>query len=243
MATSGNPSLRIDWFDGSVIEDAKPSGSATYFDEDQVPDANEKSTQAEKKPIGFKKLLDISLMEPDKMTLEVSYRPGFWTLFDQSDLKGDFIVLIVKILDSILKTIKFDEGNSKMRKQLETRFLHSNFLDKLTVFLSTLPKVKIVEKRLNIHLWNDVEAFFFGVVSLCEGLTHFCAKENTYIKMKIDELLKVLVINALGVSEKHFEKISEELFEMILKLENEIDASMTLVCIKWENQFSKRCNM
>lgn len=229
----GKPSLRIDWFDGSVIEDSKPR-SAAFLDENEQPPGSEiekEPVQIEKKPIGYKRLLDISLMEPDKLALEVSYRPGFWNLLDQTELKGDFIVLIVKVLDSIFKTIRLDGANSKMIKLLETRFLPSDFLEKLSDYVKTLPDVKIVEKRMNSQLWDDIETVFSTVVSLCDGIAHFHGKKTKDVFESLDKLLKVLCMSAIGVAQEHSERIGEELFERISKLESEIDIEEISVCL------------
>ncbi|XP_075977496.1 NFX1-type zinc finger-containing protein 1-like [Anticarsia gemmatalis] len=221
MSESNKASLRIDWFDGTLIEDARANTSTSEFaDEDQPePKKPDKPQYTEKKPIGFKRLLDISLLKPPILNLEVSHRPGFWNLLDEKELKGDFIVLIVKILASIYKCLEPGE-NSKIVKMLRSRFQNSNFLENLKSYLDELPIVRIVEKRLNSHLWDDAESFFNNVTDLCEGIINFEGANEEFMKELLD-LLEVTEVSAIGVKEEHTERFSDELFERIeaLKLE------------------------
>ncbi|CAH0585889.1 unnamed protein product [Chrysodeixis includens] len=215
-------SLRIDWFDGTLIEDARPNSSAAtseFADEEPPePKATPRPPYTEKKPIGFKRLLDISTLNPPILNLEVSHRPGFWNLLDEEELKGDFIVLIVRILANVYKTLEPGE-NSKIVKLLRTRFQNSNFLVNIKNYLDELPSVRIVEKRLNSQLWDDAEAFYVNILSLCEGIMNFESDNVEFIKEVLD-LLELTEVSAIGVREEHTERFSNDLFVKIEDLKS-----------------------
>ncbi|KAJ8731576.1 hypothetical protein PYW07_004740 [Mythimna separata] len=219
MSDGNKASLRIDWFDGTLIEDARPntSGTSEFADEDQPePKPETKPQFTEKKPIGFKRLLDISTLQPPILNLEVSHRPGFWNLLDEDELKGDFIVLIVRILANVYKTLEPGE-NSKIVKLLRTRFQNSNFMVIIKNFLDELPSVRIVEKRLNSQLWDDAEGFFVSILNLCEGIINF-ERDNLEFMKEILDLLEITEVSAFGVREEHTERFSNELFVRIEQL-------------------------
>lgn len=221
MGDCNKASLRIDWFDGTLIEDARPNTSANseFADEEQPePKPETKPQFTEKKPIGFKRLLDISTLQPPILNLEVSHRPGFWNLLDEDELKGDFIVLIVKILANVYKTLEPGE-NSKIVKLLRTRFQNSNFLVNIKNYLDELPSVRIVEKRLNLQLWDDAEAFYANILNLCEGIINF-ERDNLEFMKDVLDLLEITEVSAFGVREEHTERFSNDLFVRIENLKN-----------------------
>lgn len=217
MGDGNKASLRIDWFDGTLIEESRSNTSAAtseFADEEQpepIPAA--KPQLIEKKPIGFKRLLDISTLQPPILNLEVSHRPGFWNLLDENELKGDFIVLIVKILANVYKTLEPGE-NSKIVKLLRTRFQNSNFLVNIKNYLDELPSVRIIEKRLNSQLWDDAEAFYVNILDLCEGIINF-DRDNMEFMKEILDLLEITEVSAIGVREEHTERFSNDLFVKI----------------------------
>ena len=221
MSEGNKASLRIDWFDGTLIEDARSNTSAAsqFADEDQPESKPEPKPQfTEKKPIGFKRLLDISTLQPPILNLEVAHRPGFWNLLDEDELKGDFIVLIVRILANVYKTLEPGE-NSKIVKLLRSRFQNSKFLVNIKNFLDELPSVRIVEKRLNSQLWDDAEGFFVSILNLCEGIINF-ERDNLEFMKEILDLLEITEVSAFGVREEHTERFSNELFVKIEQLKN-----------------------
>lgn len=243
MGESSKASLRIDWFDGTLVEDVRPNTSSTtdFADEEQLEHKKSGKPQyTEKKPIGFKRLHDISLLQPPILNLEVAHRPGFWNLFDEKELKGDYIVLIVKILANIYKTLEPGE-NSKLVKMLKTRFQNSNFLVHLKNYLDELPSVRISEKKLNFHLWDDPESFFVHLTNLCEGLLYFDSKNEEFIKEILD-LLEITEVSAIGVCEEHTERFSDNLFLKIetLKLEA-MSLLKTQVSFLFHLQYYNKC--
>lgn len=223
MSEGAKPSLRIDWFDGTLFEDASQNTSSTtalFADEDQ-PEQQlpPKPPFSEKKPIGFKRLLEFSTLKPPILTLEIAYRPGFWNLLD-GELKDDFIVLIVKILAAIYKSLVPGE-KSKITSMLKTRFEKSNFLDLLREYLIGLPNVRIAEKCMNMHLWNDVQLFYTEVYTMCEGIFNYGSNSTEYLK-NIYDLLEILETSAIGVKEEHTETISDNFLEQIQELKFKI---------------------
>lgn len=219
MGDGNKSSLRIDWFDGTLIEEARPNTSTTSaFDDEEQPEPKPepKPQFTEKKPIGYKRLLDISTLQPPILNLEVSHRPGFWNLLDEEELKGDFIVLIVRVLANVYKTLEPNES-SKIVKLLRTRFQNSKFLVNIKNYLDELPSVRIVEKRLNSLLWDDPEAFYFTVLDLCEGIINFERENLEFIKDILD-LLEITEVSVFGVREEHTERFSNELFARIEQL-------------------------
>lgn len=223
MSDVNKTSLRIDWFDGTLIEDNRSNtgaGASAFADEEPPePPPSANPQYKEKKPIGFKRLLDISMLQPPLLTLEVAHRPGFWNLFD-SELKGDFIVLIVKVLANIYKTLEPGE-KSRIANLLKTKFEKSSFLDILKEFLTDLPQVKIVEKRMNSQLWDDAESFYVNVVSLCEGIVDFGENTPEFLNV-IYDLLEVTETSAVGVREEHSETFSNDLFVRIHQSQSKI---------------------
>lgn len=226
MGESSKRSTRIDWFDGTIVTDTR--AGTDFADEDQ-PGAETASKYTEKKPIGFKRLLDMSLLKPPVLTLEISHRPGFWNLFEQDDLKGDFIVLIMRILANVYKDIEPND-KSKTATLLKTRVLKSSFLDKLKKYLIDLPSVRVVEKKMNAQLWDDVEGFYILVLELCKGINRFAGNSTDYNDV-LHDLLEALEVSALGVREEHSERFSSDLFEGInsLKLDT-VDEDDNWVC-------------
>lgn len=224
MADGTKPSLRIDWFDGTVIEETRPNTSscATEFADEDSPATKPVSnpTYIEKKPIGFKRLLDISLLKPPILTLEIAHRPGFWNLLEVEEMKGDFIVLIVKILSSIYKSLEPGE-TSKIVTMLQTKFERSNFLELLKRYLISLPMVRVVEKRMNSYAWNDIQTFYFDILALCEGIFEFGGNSTEFLK-NIYDLLELTETSALGVREEHMEIFNESLFEQIVQLKEKL---------------------
>lgn len=212
MGESSKRSTRIDWFDGTIVEDTR--AGSDFADEEQPGETASKYT--EKKPIGFKRLLDMSLLKPPVLTLEISHRPGFWNLFDQDDLKGDIIVLIMRILANVYKEIEQND-KSKIAILLKTRVLKSSFLEKLKKYLIDMPSARIVDKKLNIQLWDDVEGFYFLVLELCKGINRFGGNSTDYNDV-LHDLLEALEVSALGVRDEHSERFSSELFEKINSL-------------------------
>ncbi|XP_049872952.1 NFX1-type zinc finger-containing protein 1-like [Pectinophora gossypiella] len=223
MGDASKPSLRIDWFDGTLIEESRAntaSGGSGFDDEEQPePQLPPKPQYSEKKPIGFKRLLDLSLLQPPILTLEIAHRPGFWNLLD-SQLKGDFIVLIVKILANIYKSLEPGE-KSKIVTMLKSRFETSNFLEVLKEYLIGLPSVRVVEKRINSHLWDDAQAFYSNILDLCEGILNFGGNSIEYLQ-NIYDLLEITETSALGVREEHTETFDESLFVQIVELKSKI---------------------
>lgn len=223
-------SLRIDWFDGTLIEDARQATSSTQFDDEDKPETQTKLTpkDVEKKPIGFKRLMDLSYLKPPILNLEISHRPGFWHLLD-IDLKGDFIVLIIKTLSNIYGSLE-SEDKSKIVLLLRTRFLKSVFIKNLKTYLKQLPNVRIVEKKMNMQLWDDVESFYLNIFMLCEGMFKFHIKENEVL-FEILELLEITETSAVGVREEHTETIRDSFFIKINQLKNDITMKISQVII------------
>lgn len=219
MGESSKRSTRIDWFDGTIVEDT--TAGSDFADEDQ-PGAEVNSKYTEKKPIGFKRLLEMSLLKPPVLTLEISHRPGFWNLFDQDDLKGDFIVLIMRILANVYKEIEPND-KSKIGTLLKTRVLKSSFLEKLKKFLIDLPSVRIVEKKLSSQLWDDVEGFYMLVLELCKGIKRQFGGSNTDYNDVLYDLLEALQESAMGVNQKHSERYSSYLKDGIHSLMLELE--------------------
>ncbi|XP_013183232.1 NFX1-type zinc finger-containing protein 1 [Amyelois transitella] len=229
MGEINKPSLRIDWFDGTLIEDTRPNTDINPFADEELqpdPQPTQRPQTTEKKPIGFKRLQDISTMKPPALTLEVSHRPGFWNLLD-IELKGDFIVLIVKVLANIYKSLEPNE-QSRIASQLKTRLEKSIFINSLKEYVAGLPAVRLSEKKSNFQLWNDVELFFSDLIALCEGIVNFGSHSIDFMK-EIYELLEISDTSAVGVIEKHKETISSDIFSRI------DEAKLTLSKIISEN--------
>ncbi|CAH2265116.1 jg9273 [Pararge aegeria aegeria] len=234
-------SIRIDWFDGTVIEESRPSTSQ-FDEEDKEQQPLRKLQESEKKPIGFKRLLDLSLLNPPILNLELSNRPGFWLLLN-TELKGDFIILLVKIMGYLYKSIDSNE-KSKIGFLLRTKFEKSDFLIKLKNYLCGLPKVKIVEKRMNMQLWDDVESNYFNVLNFCESIFCYGGHTKEFLRNLYD-IVEMAEISAIGVQEEHMEAISEIFYEKMHKLRSEILKSINNNFEEetfTENSFSKDPN-
>lgn len=223
MDEQGKP-FRIDWFDGTVTENTRPITSK-YFDEEgstskQIPEQAPKTQQTEKKPIGFKRLLELSNLSQPLLNLELSNRPGFWLLFKE-DLKGDFIVLLVKVMKKVYQSLD-PYDTSKIVYLVKNEFEKSNFLSKLKEYLIDIPKERTVNKPRNAYLWDDVEDFFFSVIDLCTAIVNLGNISNEYLN-KIYDTLEVAETSAIAVQEEQMEPIKpkfyEELHELKMKLE------------------------
>lgn len=244
MSDGGKPSLRIDWFDGTLIEDTLQNTSSNtgfFADEDQSTEPQQLPSKLpfiERKPIGFKRLLEFSTLKPPILTLEIAHRPGFWNLFD-GELKNDFIVLIVKILATIYKSLVPGE-KSKITSMLKTRFEKSNFLEILREYLIGLPSVRITEKCMNMHLWNDVQLFYSEVYSLCEGILNYDGSSVDYWK-NIYDLLEILETSAIGVKEEHTETFSDNFFVQTQEFKSRIIKLLNKVSLLYllKNNFFK----
>ncbi|CAK1556451.1 unnamed protein product [Leptosia nina] len=217
-------SLRIDWFDGTVIEETRPSASQFNDEETENLQVAQKPQESERKPIGFKRLLDISFMKPPSLNIELANRPGFWLLF-KNDLKEDYIVLILKVLSALYKSL--DRGEkSKISTLLESKFMHSNYLTQLKEYLQRLPSVRIVEKRLNMQFWDDVETFYFNVYEFCYGIFVYQNESKEFLNELLD-LVTTAEISAIGVQEEHSERIGESFYSKIQQLKEQISSSIS----------------
>ncbi|XP_047533549.1 NFX1-type zinc finger-containing protein 1-like [Vanessa atalanta] len=221
--SENSKSLRIDWFDGTVIEETRPNTSQFSEEESTEPKPLPKLQDIEKKPIGFKRLNDISFLNPPLLNLELSNRPGFWLLLN-GELKGDFIVLLVKIFGSVYKSLETND-KSKIVVLLRNKFEKSDFLVKLTEYLKVLPQVKTVDKRMNTKLWDDVESFYFSVVDFCESIFLFGGHTKEYLKL-LYEVLETTELSAIGVQEEHMEPINEKFYEKLLQLKTALQVSI-----------------
>ncbi|CAH0715751.1 unnamed protein product, partial [Brenthis ino] len=205
-------SLRIDWFDGSVTQETRPNHSQYLNEEISKPKPQSTLRETEKKPIGFKRLLDLSLLKPPILNLELSNRRGFWYLFN-GNLKGDFIVLLVKIISSVYKSLEPND-TSKITTLLIYKFQKSNFLFQLKDYLNTIPKVKTVDKRMNMQLWDDVESFYFLVLDLCVAIFKSGLAPKIYLEQLYD-ILEVAEVSAIKVQENHMEPIREKFYQQL----------------------------
>ncbi|CAH2096457.1 unnamed protein product [Euphydryas editha] len=221
--SENSKSLRIDWFDGTVIEETRPTTS--QFSEENVAEIkpSPRLQEVEKKPIGFKRLHDISFLNPPILNLELANRPGFWLLFNV-ELKGDFIVLLVKILGTLYKSLETNE-KTKIVFQLRNKFEKSDFLVQLKEYLKGLPNVKTVNKRINTKFWDDVEAFYFSVIEFCESIFLFGGHSKEYLN-ELYELVEIAELSAIEVQKEHMEPINERLYEKILYLKIEMQTSI-----------------
>lgn len=218
MADKHKTTLRIDWFDGTIIEDTTPTEAPSAFEDEDKESSTSKPHYTEKKLMGFKRLNELSHQEVSNLTLQLSGRSSFWDLLD-SELKPDYIVLITKILAKLLKSLQSGQKSVMLANLLKTRFLTSNFLDVLIDYLISLPSVRIVEKRMNMQFWDDVETFYRNVLEVCEGI---CALSPGKAAESASNLLEAVRISVMGVMEEHEEQFSEELFQIMDRLEETI---------------------
>ncbi|CAG9562096.1 unnamed protein product [Danaus chrysippus] len=215
-----NKSLRIDWFDGSVTEETRPNTSFRN-EENSIPPPT-KPQEREKKHIGFKRLLDITYLKPPILNLELSNRPGFWLLFN-SEIKDDFIVLITKVIATVYNSLE-PTDRTKIVNLLRNKFEKSDFLIKLKNYLHGLPSVRLVDKRMNMQFWNDVEGFYFQVYELCKAMFNFGVNSKTL--QELYDLLEVSELSALGVQEEHMEPIRENFYEQVNDLKMDISKAI-----------------
>lgn len=210
MSNSSKPFLRIDWFDGTVVEDTRPAIFEAEEDTSQQDielASQNKPRYTERKLMGFKRLLDISQQETTSILLQLSERSSFWDLLD-SELKNDYIVLVTKIICKLYTFLLSGQKSIMLTKLLNTKFIPSNFLKTLSEYMLNLPSTRIVEKRLNMMFWNDVESFCMNVLGICEGI---CTLHLSEVE-KIGCLLGTLQTTVDGLIEEHSERFSETLF-------------------------------
>lgn len=223
--SANSSSLRIDWFDGSLVPELQSTyivETTALIDEELRKQELRRTQIGEKETIGFKRLLDLSFLRPPSLTLELLYKPGFWNLLDV-EVKEDYIVLMVKILANVYPTLEPGE-TSTITRLLQTRFRNSKFWLDLKAYINNLPNVKTVDKKTNCRLWDDIESFYFNVLSICEGIINYEIPDTRHQKDLLD-FLTVTKQSATGVMIRHTETFSQELFlkfeEMIEKM-NEI---------------------
>ena len=228
-------SFRIDWFDGTVTENTR-STTSNYLDEEGTTSKQiskqspQSSQQIEKKAIGFKRLLDLSNLSQPILNLELSNRPGFWLLF-KDDLKGDFIVLLVKIIKTVYQSLDVYD-TSKIVYLLKDEFEKSDFLCKLKEYLIDIPKVRTVNKPRNAYLWDDVESFYFSVLNLCAAIVKLGNNSNEYLK-KLYDILEVAETSAIAVQEEHMEPIKPKFYEEVYELKMKLEQSSRFVSINF----------
>lgn len=230
----GNKSLRIDWFDGTVIEEARPSSSYLKAEENVKSKSQDKLKEPERKAIGFKRLLDISTLQTPMLNMELANRAGFWILLE-NELKDDFLVLMVKVFAAVYKSVDPSE-DSKIVKLLRTKFETSNFIQKLTDYLKGLPNIRISQKRLNFFLWNDVESFFYSILDLCNGIFNFGNRQLDYL-VGLHGLVETALDSAIGVQEEHRETIGDSFYCNINDLKSRIFKTIHQVSIHMNNNF------
>lgn len=147
-----------------------------------------------------------------------------------SDLKGDFIVLIVKILANVYKSLDLGEKHMIV-SVLKSKFVKSNFLKTLKDYMNELPAVRIVEKRMNSQLWDDAESFYFNVLTICEGIYNFSGKNKEQLD-EVHSLLETLKFSAEGVIAEHRERFRDDLFYGIEDLEKKLQNFKNMVSKK-----------
>ncbi|CAG9101992.1 unnamed protein product [Plutella xylostella] len=218
MSEHNKPSLRIDWFDGTVIEDSRsPNTSSSAFDdEDAAEPPPAKPQYSERKLMGFKRLFDLSQQDASNLTLQLSGRSSFWDLLN-SELKDDFIVLITKIIAKLYASILLGQSTMMLKKLLKTKFLTSNFLNILTDYVIHLPSVRISEKRMNMQFWNDLEPFYDSVLEICDGILSVEEAQESAAA-----LLEAVRASVHGVMEEHMEQFTEDLFQKMVTIESKI---------------------
>ncbi|XP_041978913.1 NFX1-type zinc finger-containing protein 1-like isoform X2 [Aricia agestis] len=215
-------SYRIDWFDGSVIED-RPTASTTVEPQRAQSPKDTKEGNV-KKAIGFIKLYEISQLESPILNLELEARPGFWLLFS-SGLSDDFIVLIVKTLKTLYKSLEKNDS-FKLFQLLETKFMESDFFNKLHDYVKKLPDVRLSQKSRNSQLWNDVNGFFSDLLDFCKGIFNFYKNRREYLK-KLEKVVEVTYVSAFGVAENHSESISSNFYQNIAILQEDLRKTLT----------------
>ncbi|XP_048478344.1 NFX1-type zinc finger-containing protein 1-like [Plutella xylostella] len=218
MSEHNKPSLRIDWFDGTVIEDSRsPNTSSSAFDdEDAAEPPPAKPQYSERKLMGFKRLFDLSQQDASNLTLQLSGRSSFWDLLN-SELKDDFIVLITKIIAKLYASILLGQSTLMLKKLLKTKFLTSNFLNILTDYVIRLPSVRISEKRMNMQFWNDLEPFYDSVLEICDGILSVEEAQESAAA-----LLEAVRASVHGVIEEHMEQFTEDLFIKMVTIESKV---------------------
>lgn len=215
MSKSDKPSLRIDWFDGTVIEEPRLASSVTNFDDEPISEPVPHPQTTERKLMGFKRLLDLSQQDATSLTLQLSGRSSFWDLI-QTELKNDYVVLAVKIIAKLYFYLQSGQKSPMLSKLLQTKFIPSNFLDTLYNYILNLPSTRIVEKRMNMSFWEDPESFFRNLLIIYEGIV------SMNESIKTTAVLEILEVSIKGVMTEHMETFSDELFQRIYNLNGKI---------------------
>lgn len=211
MSNSHKPSHRIDWFDGTVIEEPRQLSPEASTDATIEP----QTQYTERKLMGFKRLLDLSVQDACTICLELLSRTSFWELL-QTELKGDYIVIITRIIAKLCIFLQSGFATLLIRNLLKHKFLPSRFIETLHNYLLSLSTTRIANKRLNMLFWNDLESFYSNVLEICKGICFHIPEEAE----KVEPLLKATSDSVHGVMVEHRETFTQELFNAITNAEN-----------------------
>lgn len=168
---SGNPSVKIDWFDGTLVEcsTSKIEPGPSLARQSENINSKNNSHCTERKIMGFMKLQELSNLDHNSLVLQLSGRTSFWDLLN-TELKDDLIVLVVKILAKLYQYLELNPTSPALDYVLKTKFLKSEFFNStLGKYLARVPDTKMADKRFNMQFWNDLESFYNNVVTIGSG--------------------------------------------------------------------------
>lgn len=208
------PGLRIDWFDGSVVEGPVSTTSSQGFILSDIPDSWDEIPVADVQPpknlMGFKDLLYLSQQEPSNIILKLSCPTTFWNLLD-SDMKDDYCVLLIKIFGRLFLSLKTEDNSFVLRQLLKEKFLPSQFIYKLNNYLCSVVNVKESEKDNNKLFWIDTGSVYGNVLDICCGMCF--DKESSEKALDLIEACNLSINDAINDHGEDIQYLLHELNE------------------------------
>ncbi|XP_066147854.1 NFX1-type zinc finger-containing protein 1-like isoform X2 [Euwallacea fornicatus] len=142
-------------------------------------------------------------LDTQNVMLELSNpKNGFATLLESNSLSNDFIVLLVKLMKRICECT-FVENKTA----LLTTVLESNFMNKLTVYITGLTIQNGEDKRKNQLFWDDSDEFWDNLLTFSRKVQEVIP---TYCSA-IEQLLSVLSMCFERIEKRHSVHISDDI--------------------------------
>lgn len=184
-------------YGGSYINDEKQ--------EDDYPNnQNKMKIKRERfnESLGFKRLLDISTMDPDKVILILLKESVLFDKLTKEKLTGDKIILILRIVKNVCSTAYTSNVGLIL-----SMLCHQEFVDQLKDYVSQINQQNFNDKQTNKYLWSDVNQFWNNLAIFCETLFRLKPNEACSVLPKL-LIASVMTISMFYVF--HKEEIKED---------------------------------
>ncbi|XP_030749161.1 NFX1-type zinc finger-containing protein 1-like [Sitophilus oryzae] len=119
-------------------------------------------TNRPERSMGFKYIEDLLTLDPKDVVFKLSDdKNGFIKLLNSTSISSDLIILILNLIQKVCE-VSFNDVKIK----LLTNILRSNFMDKLTSYIASIPNQSSANKNNNSYFWKDTDNFYNNLLLL-----------------------------------------------------------------------------